>query len=491
MENLKEKSSDKIDNLQTILIGINCCIVGSVFTAPWAFSKSGWGFSLFLSFVVLLVGSVLGILLLQVMSRMKVLNKYSLLGLVILPVPFFDLFSEKPASNYIISTNQDGDNVPLIQPEILPKIKKNYDFIMMCKTLLTPEFEIILIIIVVMGSFLSLIGFSSIFSSTLVSLIPLGVWDTCDIYTTPSFSENCRYKYIFYVAIFIIILSVMTLFTEFKEHKNYLISICILRVIVILTMSTTSLVALYNNTSLTSEGRIMSDVKVIIWEGYGFTFPILFLSIISHLLIPDVIQPLRGKKKNAVKVLLWIYVSCFILVVLLGMTLYFGLDSVDELCTLNWNNYSNGKDPSDRDWWAYIIDVVVSAYPAFDVTTVAAIILENMTHNIISIKAKLEETETYAHWVFRIKIFVLVLTCLISMAFYDIGILLGIGGSISISMSFFFIVLFARASIILVPEPCEYDNFLTTKKWNNALMGVSVVFIGLTWVTFFFSIYID
>ena len=130
--------------------------------------------------------------------------------------------------------------------------------------------------------------------------------------------------------------------------------------------------------------------------------------------------------------------------------------------------------------------MVVSAYPAFDVTTVAAIILENMTHNIISIKAKLEETETYAHWVFRIKIFVLVLTCLISMAFYDIGILLGIGGSISISMSFFFIVLFARASIILVPEPCEYDNFLTTKKWNNALMGVSVVFIGLTWVTFLF-----
>jgi hypothetical protein len=55
---------------------------------------------------------------------MKVLNKYSLLGLVILPVPFFDLFSEKPASNYIISTNQDGDNVPLIQPENLPKIKK-------------------------------------------------------------------------------------------------------------------------------------------------------------------------------------------------------------------------------------------------------------------------------------------------------------------------------------------------------------------------------
>ena len=329
--------------------------------------------------------------------------------------------------------------------------------------------EKLLVLLIEVNSIIFLISCSSVFSSSLISVIPLGMWETCNIYDNDTFGESCRYQYIIFVGVYTLILGVMIFLFEFAEHRTYLITVCILRIIVIFVISITSLIALGKNKNISNDEELITDIQVIDLTGFGVTLSTVFMTISYQVILPDILLHLKNKKEISFKAINLSYFFSFSLLVLIGMSTYFGVSDIEALVTLNWKDYSNGRDPSDREWWAYVIDNVVSVYPAIDVTSVSALIFNNAVDNVTSFTYKADDSDTNKALIFQVRVVFLVIICLISIVFYDLGVLITIFGNITFVSVVIFINLLGKASLILVPETCEYDNFLANPKFVEFL----------------------
>lgn len=472
---------------EAILVTLNCCIVGSIFGVPWGFSQSGWAFALGISIFIFIILCIFAVMVIQIISRMRILHGYSNQGYTIRPVPIKELFSDYPESRYIFKDNEEGDNIQLIAENIKNPLNYKYDFAIMCKVLLGKTLEKIMILLIICIVLTYLMSCTTSFASALVSLIPLGPLDTCDIYLEPSFSDSCRYKYMFFVFIFMVIATVLTLFFHFTEHKYLIITCCFLRIIVILTMIVTAIYSYTQDQELDSDEDLSVSPTAFNLYGIGVTSSIMFLTIGYHILIPEMIQPLKNKEKNAVPMILIVLTFGFILSVTLGITMCLTLSDVQQQITLNWKYYSNGKNPSDRDWWAYIIDGVISIFPAIDVISQIFLSVSNITDNIVSITyTDLKEFNVNEKFIFKVRILVIMISTLTPLYFYDLGYFLAITGNFVVTMNVLFISLFALASLTLVPQKCPYDNFITSKKFIIFFFIFTSLFMIIEWIGFIF-----
>ncbi|OMJ78635.1 hypothetical protein SteCoe_21512 [Stentor coeruleus] len=468
-----------------ILVTLNCCIVGSIFGVPWGFNQSGWAFALGISIFIFIILCILAIMVIQIISRMRILHGYSNQGYTIRPVPIKELFSNYPESRYIFKDNEEGDNVQLIPENIKNPLNYKYDFAIMSKILLGKALEKVMIFLIICIILAYLMGCTTGFASSLVSLIPIGPLDTCDIYLEPSFYDSCRYKYMFYVFVLFFISIVLSLFFHFTEHKYLIITCCLLRITVILTMIITAIYSYSKNEELDSDEELSVSSTSFELYGIGVTSSIMFLTIGYHILIPEMIQPLKNKEKNAIPMILIVLTLGFILSVALGITMCLTLNDVQQQITLNWKYYSNGKNPSDRDWWAYIIDAVISICPAIDVLSQIFLSVSNVTDNIVSVTyADLKEFDVDKKFIFKIRIIVIIVSTFIPLYFYDLGYFLSITGNFVVTMNVLFINSFALASLTLVPQKCPYDNFIASKKFTIFFFILTLLFMIVEWIGF-------
>ena len=89
-------TSKNYDLLTSIVISVNCNLVGSIFVAPWAYIQSGWLLSTVLTILGFLIMTNLALTFLQVLSRMKILHNYSKEGQTISHIPLLDLLKPAP-----------------------------------------------------------------------------------------------------------------------------------------------------------------------------------------------------------------------------------------------------------------------------------------------------------------------------------------------------------------------------------------------------------
>ena len=146
-------TSKNYDLLTSIVISVNCNLVGSIFVAPWAYIQSGWLLSTVLTILGFLIMTNLALTFLQVLSRMKILHNYSKEGHTISHIPLLDLLKNRPSSHYISKSLISEENSNLLQnpSEINKPPQLKFDFAMICKTLLGQNVEKIMIIIYVLN----------------------------------------------------------------------------------------------------------------------------------------------------------------------------------------------------------------------------------------------------------------------------------------------------------------------------------------------------
>ena len=486
MDKPSDSSNSKVKFFPALFICLNCSLGASVFGVPWGFTQIGWVLALVISIVGYIFLSAIGMIFLQIISRMDTLRKYEYQGYAISPVPLMDFFRNNPPSTYLKFLNEDSDNIPLIPlPVAEEQTIIKHDLISICRTILGADMEKAITIVISFTSVVFLLGCTITFASSLVSLVPLGPFETCNIFTNPSFSDDCRYKYMFFILIFTVITIVTSMLFKFTEQQGYLIGVCIARSIVLILMSVSCLVLIANNKDIDSADELDVDLPLANKEGFGIAVPIILLSMGFHVLIPDMIHSLEDKEKKAVKLINWTLAIAFILLVFLGFCCVFGLNKPEPLITLNWMEYSNGQDLSERRWWHYMIGGVIGVYPALDVTSVFCVYIVNLADNINGLRKKsIKNNEDDTLVVFRIRGILLAITLLLPIYIYDLGIIFALAGCINLIVLMFFLPAIAIGSMILVPEPCCYDNFLASRNLLVILFMFGTVFLVFLWANF-------
>jgi amino acid permease len=466
------------------LISINCCLSGSIYGVPWAFIQSGWAFSILILAFHLINLILLGIILLQVLSRLEVISNYVKEGYNVTPVPFLEIFQDHPPSNYI--TLPIRTEISPLNPKRTIHNNKLYDYTIICKALLGTKVEKIFIIIMVAASFVQIVSSESSFASSFVSVVPIGALETCNIYNHPSFEDTCRYKYMFYIFILGIITAIITFILELEEQSSYILIVVTIRMCAIFTICFTSLYSLYKNQDFVTGNPINTDVKVFDFKGIGETFPVLFFALTFHNMIPDMMQPLKDKKENGIKMVIITLLVSSALILFISLGTIFAVNKPESLITLNWSNYSNGK--KDREWWTYLLDISINLCPAIDATSILTVYINNISGNLLSLLNKgLEDSKGQNYLLVKIKFLVLVVTLAFSLVFYDQGALLSLSGNFFITITLIFIVLFSLASLKLVPQKCHYDNFLSSKSFLKPFLWFNVLIVFCAWAGFFIS----
>lgn len=480
-----EKAPKKISFFNALFICLNCAVGASIFGIPWSFTKVGWVFSIMLCLIGFAILSMVGVIFLQIISRMNKLKKYEEEGYVIAPVPFLELFQKNLPSKYIKNANEDAENFSLVSSKPSEPDVVKFDLILICRTLLGSKAEKVLIILIVFQNIIFSIGCTSTFASSLVSSIPIGRYDTCNIFINPSFADSCRYKYMFYILIFAVITIVMSMLLKMTDQQNYLTAVCIARIVVLLLMVITVLILIENDQDIEGDGELDPDLPLFEKTGFGIAAPIIFLSMGFHVLIPDLIESLEDKKKKAAKLILTTIFFALVLISIVGFCCIFGLNKPEPLITLNWKDYSNGEDLDDRVWWHYMVGGIISVFPAVDVTSIFALNIINCADNINSLRRKsikFDEDQTLT--VLRIRAILLAIALILPIYFYDLGVVFALSGCFSMITVMCFIPAIGIASLILVPEKCCYDNFLTSKKIATYIFLFGVVFMIALWVNF-------
>lgn len=480
---MKEKES----LFASVLISINCCVAGSIFGVPWGFVQAGWAFSILLSVFGLICMVSLGMIVIQVLSRMTKLNEYSKKGLKVHHVPFTHLFNPRPASYYITKQSDNNENSSLLPEDHKeykdPNIK--YDFTMICKVLLGKNLEKILNFLIVANNLVFLIGCSSSFAASMAALVPVGPLDTCDIFENPSFLDTCRYKYMFYIGLFSCIVSPMTLLFHFTESTFYLLTVAVTRTILILFMSFLCVVAYVSGTSLGSSEFYEPASVPVNFSYFGVSVPIIFLTMGFHLLIPDVYQALKDKNHNAQKLIVYSFSSAFFLIVLLSLSLAFGCTEVKQLATLNFSGFSFGYSQSERPYWTIVAEFIINLYPCIDVTSIFSMTAVNVADNILALHFDgLDDFVIDKDKVFYMRAYILIISFWLSAYFYDLGVVFALAGSINMVFLFLFVIMFGIASVVLVPEKMQFDNFLAGKKFLIAFLFASLILLTAMWVSF-------
>ena len=246
-------------------------------------------------------------------------------------------------------------------------------------------------------------------------------------------------------------------------------------------MAVTSLIAIVSNTEIDSSNDLTSNVPMSDPTGLGVSITILYLTLGYHTLIPDIIHPLNNKKRNAESMIFYVFGISGFFVLLTGLSTIFAVEDVQRLSSLNWIEYSNGENDGEREWWTYAAGWIIGIFPAFDVTSVYSIMVENVVDNANAIRYHgLKDYSSDITWIFWAKVCVLVVTLVAPMYFYDLGLILAVAGTGNLIFILIFIGMFGIASLMLVPQKCGFDNFLTNLVVLRFLLIFYVLFsIGI------------
>jgi hypothetical protein len=232
-------------------------------------------------------------------------------------------------------------------------------------------------------------SYTSVFASSLASHVGIPFINdgqTCLPYSDSS--SGCTQLYLFYAAIFAVIVVPLTCM-DLTEQKPLQIALSCLRFVAVAVMVSTTIAAIwsYPNPDLQkqpdypTQAPFYADVSQATWSNLGRLFPITVYSQIFHHSIPGLTQPVADKSKLR-QIYGGVMATTFSLYTMLGVTLalYYG-SSIEQACTLNWASYSAGKSPAPG--WAVFISYLVVLFPPLDVISAFPINALTLGNNLL------------------------------------------------------------------------------------------------------------
>ena len=362
MLNIREPSLPYIPHgkfglLTGYIFVINTCIGAGFLSIPWAFDNAGWLFCVIYQIIVSIQGYFMCMMILEAMSRAEILLRMTEEGKDIHQIALRKLFSKPIAQERLIQP-------PHLRPIITNRMINCSDIVKLVFGERTGMVYLILFYFYQLGT---LVAFISIFSSSFASNVPLGNEETCDIYATSSFYNDCRWKYWVYLAVYSIITVYMTM-KGIEEQQAFQFTMSILRFSVML------LIILISIVDLTSEKNNQdSGHNSLTWPplvnplNIGHAIPIIFFASNFQLQMPTLIESINNKAYNLPRISILALMTCFVLYTSMGLLVSVTVDSVPSMASLAYRHYTAGYSASDRPFWTYIAEYLIVLTPAIDV----------------------------------------------------------------------------------------------------------------------------
>lgn len=466
---------------------INFTVGSGVLSIPWAYDQGGLVLGIVSQFYASLITLIMSFEIIQIISRVQKIKRMQSEGYQISPVPFTKLFAKTHPKDFIKFESKNEDIESLSESELVIS-EHIHDLTEITNLLMGNTHGLILNISLSLSMISCLIAYSSIFSSSLASIIPIGPYSTCNIYEdTEYFGDSCWRKYWFFMAIFLIITSFFTV-TKVKEQVWFQATMSIIRFLIVALIIITCIVSLIQDKNLDDDDENEGEIVLFNWRGLGVTIPIIVFSINYFSFIPNAIQWVEYKKKN-IPALMKLSAFTFTLVYLcVGIFTSIAIKDIDQMITLEWEGYTGGH--SEKSWWSIAIEYTVIIFPALDMISIFPLVSINTAENFmtsIGMEYKQEGLDNLKVTLFRLS--VTILPILISVYFYEVGYVGSIAGIFAIINSGFYIPLISIASKKIITQKGEYDNVFSEDWWAWFTFYTQCAFFMLCSVTLIIKIF--
>jgi amino acid permease len=338
-------------------LAINVTIGAGFLSIPWAFDNAGWLFSLFYHFFMSFQSLFLARQFLECMSRAEVLFRMCEEGRKIQPISLKKLFQQPKMSEKLIQA-------PHLKPIITRRMINSPDII---KLVFGDKVGMVYMFGLFLYQFGTMVAYGSIFASSFASNVPLGTQNTCDIYNSQGFYNDCRWKYWVFLLIFGVITTYMTIIGV-KEQQYVQISMSILRFIVIFSIIIICIVniSLHRNND-NDKYNNLSWPPLVVWENIGHAIPIIYFSASSPIQIPAISEEINNKQRNLPLSNIMMIFSCFVLYSIIGIITPIAISNIPSMATLGFRNFTAGYSRSNRPSWTYFFEYLIIISPALDV----------------------------------------------------------------------------------------------------------------------------
>jgi len=251
-----------------------------------------------------------------------------------------------------------------LEPEIT---HRRFDLIEVVRLLLGKQFTVVYIIALCLYTTGALTAYSSIFSASFASNVPLGVAGSCDIYADPEFAGDCRWKYWVYLSVYAVFMVYFTL-AGLREQLWMQYIMTTMRFAVMTVVISTCAYSILTHTSLSSEEHNSAELPAAAQpRALGRALPIILFAVLYQVQLPSLIEHLSDKRKNAPRVAAMTAATSYLFYALLGLLVPTAIPNVAGQSTLSYRHYSAGYAASQRPIWTYIIEYLVVIFPALDV----------------------------------------------------------------------------------------------------------------------------
>ena len=290
------------------------------------------------------------------MSRSEVLMRMVEEGSEIQKVSIKNLFFNQVSNDKLIS--------PSSKPIITTRMINPSDIIKLIFGRKIASFYLFTTLLCKAGS---MVAYTSIFSTSFASNIPIGPLDTCDIYSTSSFLTNCKLKYWFYLVLFGICVVYMTV-KGIEEQQFVQITTSLLRFVVIFIIIFTCIadLSLHKNNQ-NDQYNDYTWPPLIVPKNIGHGIAIITFATSFTTQLATISNPIKNKEKNLPLINIFTTLTCLVFYLLLGLIGALAINNVPSMVSLNYRNYTAGHNAHDRPFWTYIIEYTIILCPAIDV----------------------------------------------------------------------------------------------------------------------------
>ncbi|OMJ83513.1 hypothetical protein SteCoe_15545 [Stentor coeruleus] len=456
---------------------LNSLIGAGILNIPWGYSKSG----IFLGVLIQIIAAVISLILsyqtMQGWTRAEIIYRYKEKGVKAKTVSLSTILLNKSHKAF----DESHETQKLIDStEISSGISyRKFDFYEIIKLTLGKRMAIIFNIFLSIHLLSTLVSYTSIFGTSLVSNVPIFNQDTCNLYDYDSYFNECKYKYWAYTGIFALVMLTLCFF-HIKEHKWWQILSCFFRILAFGIIIITTSLAIANDSQLEDEGENQANPKIFDIAGFENIAPVIFLVSLYQNSLPTTTCFVKDKKKNIPLINNTAFLTVVCIFTSLGILTSYGIDDIEKMITLNWRDYSAGGDPNEKPWWCYLISYIVIILPALDIASAFPIICAILCDNLLSIKYGSKNRQNLTQSIItKYNLVIASIALGIGFAFHNLSVILEIAGTVNIVDCAIFVPLFCLAAEKIVKEKTDYDfkyNYIISMA---ILVISSAAFIGI------------
>lgn len=408
---------------------INCIIGTGFLSVPYAFDSSGLIFCLIYQVFVGFQAYLMARMLLESMSRAEVLMRMAENGRKIHYVPFSKYFNRPKTESLLdgptdynpIITDTPSPYTPTITHRVItvPEVMK---------LAFGERFGIVYFYLSYFGFIGVLIAYCSIFSTSFASNVPLGDEETCDLYSTSGFYNDCRAKYWIYLLIFCVITCLLTI-AGIKEQRSFQVSMSIMRFVVIFLVIGTCLADISTHRNNEDDGyNDLNTPTLFNPKNIGHSIPIIIFASGFHFQIPTLFESVGNKARNLPLICLFVSITVTVFYSVLGIIVPLAINGLESMASLAYKDYSAGYAQSNRPAWTYMVEYIIIICPAIDV--LSGFPLNALTFADVVVSQTYKNRKPPMSGVYLIRFIIAFIPSIIAFFIYDLSFIFDWSGLI-------------------------------------------------------------